>query len=123
MLTRRSIMRSAAGAASGLALPAVARAQARDKLSIMTPFGFIPDFIEMMNAVAGGHFAAHGIDATLIGGQGANSPIQQLVAGQTAFIRVAGLDVIRSVANNKIPMLAIATLYQASTFHMISLKS
>ena len=123
MIDRRSFMAGVATSACAIAAPAIVRAQARDKLSMMTPFGFIPDFIEMMNAVAGGHFAAQGIDAELIGGQGAASPIQQLMAGKTDLIRVAGLDVIRTVANNKAPMISVATLYQASTFHMISLKS
>ena len=122
MLNRRSILKGAAGAAAITGFPNVLRAQARDKLSMMTPFGFIPDFIEMMNAISGGHFAAQGIDATLLGGQGTAAPIQQLIAGQTAFIRLAGVDVIRSVATSKVPMVSSATLYQASTFHIISLK-
>ncbi len=122
MLSRRSALKHAAVGAAIVGLPHVLRAQSRDKLSMMTPFGFIPDFIEMMNAISGGHFAAQGIDAQLFGGQGTAVPIQQLIAGQTAFIRLAGVDVIRSVATNKVPMVAIATLYQASTFHMISLK-
>ena len=123
MIDRRSFLSGVMAGAAVLAAPAVLRAQARDKMSLMTPFGFIPDFIDMMNAVAGGHFAAQGIDAELVGGQGAASPIQQLMAGKTDMIRVAGLDVIRTVGNNKAPMVAVATLYQASTFHMISLKS
>jgi NitT/TauT family transport system substrate-binding protein len=119
MLNRRSAL---VGAAAMAGFPTILRAQSRDKLSMMTPFGFIPDFIEMMNAISGGHFAAQSVDAQLVGGQGAAAPIQQLIAGQVGFIRAAGLDVIRTVANNKVPMLAIATIYQASTFHMISLK-
>jgi NitT/TauT family transport system substrate-binding protein len=122
MLNRRSLLKAVAGTAAAAGFPTIIRAQARDRLAMMTPFGFIPDFIEMMNAISGGHFAAQGIDATLLGGQGTAVPIQQLIAGQTAFIRLGGVDVIRSVATTKVPIVAIASIYQASSFTMISAK-
>lgn len=122
MLNRRSVIKAAAGSAVLAGFPGILRGQARDKLTMMTPFGFIPDFIEMMNAISGGHFAAQGIDATLLGGQGTAVPIQQLIAGQVTFIRLGGVDVIRSVATSKVPMIAIASIYQASSFTMISTR-
>jgi len=99
------------------------RGQARESLTIMTPFGFIPDFIELMNGVSGGHFAAQGLDAKLLGGQGTAQPIQQLITRQVDFIRASGIDVMRAIATTKVPLVSIATMYQGSTFHMISLKS
>lgn len=122
MTSRRDVLRAATGATAFLAAPALLRAQTRDKLVMMTPFGFIPDFIEMMNAISGGHYAAQNIDAKLLGGQGTAQPIQQLITGQADFIRASGIDVMRAVATTKVPLVSIATIYQGSTFHMISLK-
>ncbi len=118
--TRRNILVAGAAAAAGLKAPAVL-GQAREPLTMMTPFGFIPDFIELMNAVSGGHLARHGFDARLLGANGTAQAIQQLVAGQVSFIRSASIDMIRA-ASQGAPLVAIATSHQGSTFHMISLK-
>ena len=123
MTTRRAFLMQTAGLTGAtLAAPALLRAQTREPLTLMTPFGFIPDFIEMMNAISGGHFAAQGFDAKLLGGQGTSQAIQQLIAGQVAFIRAAQIDQMRAVATTGAPLVCISTLYQASTFHVVSLK-
>lgn len=123
MIRRRHMLRAAAMlAAAPIAAPAV-QAQAREKITVMTPFGFIPDFLEMMNAVSGGHFAAQGLDVTLLGGQGTAQAVQQLIAGKVAFIRAASIDQMRAVASTGAPLVSFATLYQASTFQLVSLKS
>lgn len=124
MTTRRTFLTSASAlaGASLIASPAIVRAQAREPLTVMTPFGFISDFIEMMNAVSGGHFAREGFEAKLLGGQGTAQATQQLIAGQVAFIRAAAIDQMRAVAATSAPLVAFATLYQASTFHVVSLK-
>ncbi len=95
--TRRNILVAGAAAAAGLKAPAVL-GQAREPLTMMTPFGFIPDFIELMNAVSGGHLARHGFDARLLGANGTAQAIQQLVAGQVSFIRSASIDMIRAAS-------------------------
>jgi ABC-type nitrate/sulfonate/bicarbonate transport system substrate-binding protein len=117
---RRLLAAGAASLAVPLAAPAIL-AQAREPLTFMTPFGFIPDFIEMMNAVSGGHLAKHGFQPVLLGANGTAQAIQQLVAGQVSFIRSASIDMIRAVSQGA-PLVAIATSHQGSTFHMISLK-
>ena len=122
MSSRRAFLRAAAGTTAVLAAPAILRAQASSSIVMMTPFGFIPDFIEMMNAISGGHYAAQGIDAKLLGGQGTAQPIQQLITGQAHFIRASGIDVMRAIATTKVPLVSIATIYQGSTFHVVSLK-
>jgi NitT/TauT family transport system substrate-binding protein len=125
MTNRRTFVRGSAAMASAslLGFPAIVKAQARTPLVMMTPFGFIPDFIELMNGISGGHFAKQNIEAKLLGGQGTSQPIQQLITQQVDFIRASGIDVMRAVATTKVPLVSIATIYQGSTFHMISLKS
>jgi ABC-type nitrate/sulfonate/bicarbonate transport system substrate-binding protein len=123
MTTRRDFLTGTAALGAALvASPAVLRAQAREAVTVMTPFGFISDFIEMMNAVSGGHFAAQGLDVKLIGGQGTASAITQLIAGQVALIRASSIDQMQAVAKSGSPLVCVSTLYQASTFHMISLR-
>jgi len=125
MTNRRAFIRGSAAIASASALgfPAIVKAQARDSFTMMTPFGFIPDFIEMMNAISGGHFAKQNIDAKLMGGQGGAQAMQQLITGQVDMIRAAGLDVMLAESQTKVPLVSIATIYQGATFHMISPKS
>lgn len=121
LTTRRTLLGGAAAGAALVAAPGILRAQAREPLTVMTPFGFIPDFIEMMNAVSGGHLAKHGFEAKLLGANGTAQALQQLIAGQVQFIRAASIDMMRAVGQGA-PLVAIATSHQGSTFHMISLK-
>jgi ABC-type nitrate/sulfonate/bicarbonate transport system substrate-binding protein len=107
-------MRDSARAAPAPATPAAAA------VTVLTPFGFIIDFLEIMNAQAGGHFAANGIDATVLGAGGAAAAIQQLAAGRCQFSRGAAIDAMRAVAAQNLDLVSIATLFQGSTFVVIS---
>ncbi len=123
MTSRREFIKTGVAASALIAAPAILRAQTREPFVMMTPFGFIADFIEMMNAITGGHMAAQGLDAKLLGGQGTAQPIQQLITGQAQMIRASGIDVMRAISTTKAPLISVGTMYQASTFHMVSLKS
>ena len=101
MQNRRNVLKSAGAAATFLSAPAILRAQAREPFVMMTPFGFIADFIEMMNAISGGHMAAQGLDAKLLGGQGTAQPIQQLITSQVQMIRASGIDVMRAISTRR----------------------
>lgn len=116
--TRRATL----GAA--LALPFIGRAgaQAGEPLTFATPFGFIPDFIEMMNMVSGGHLARQGFAPRLIGAQGTSPAVQQLLANQASFVRVTAIDQFLAVSRGNAPLVSIATLYQGGAFSVISLR-
>ena len=122
MTNRRQFLRAAAAALPVLGAPAVLRAPAREPLTVMTPFGFISDFIEMMNAVSGGHFATQGLDVKLLGGQGTAQATQQLITGNAAFIRASSIDQMRAAVASGTPLVCFSTLYQASTFSLVSHK-
>jgi len=108
-----------AGAAAMAMVSQTARA-ADTPVTILTPFGFIVDFLEIMNAKSGGHFAAAGLDAAVLGAGGAAAAIQQLAAGRCQFTRGAAIDMMRAVAAQKLDLVSIATLFQGSTFVVIS---
>lgn len=119
--TRRNVLTSMA-AGSLLGMPAIVRAQDKESVTLMTPFGFISDFIDMMNAISGGHLAKQGLDAKLIGGQGTAQAGQQLVAGSVQLVRASGIDQMRVVAQAGVPLVAVSTLYQSSNFYIVSPK-
>lgn len=124
--SRRRFLHSTAALAAAGALPAMlpgsALAQAPERMVFCTPFGFIADFIEIMNAHTGGHFRAAGLESTIVGAQGTSPAIQQLVAGQAHFIRAASIDFMRAVASQNLPLVSVSTIYQGSTFFVISPK-
>jgi NitT/TauT family transport system substrate-binding protein len=120
MKTRRQVL---AGAGAVLAAPAIIRsARAAEPVTLMTPFGFDSDFIDLMNAYSGGHFAHEGLDAKVLGAAGTVQQIQQVIAGQVDFGRFSGIDFIRAVGAKGAPLKAIATMRQNSGFHIVSLK-
>lgn len=125
MTTRRNFLRqTAALTAAGLfPMPAIVRAQALETIHVLTPFAFGASFIEMMNAVSGGHFAKQGLDVKLEAGRGGAQTLQQLVADQTSFIRISSIEQIGAVEKSGEDLVNFANLYQASTFHMVSSKA
>ena len=117
-LSRRQLMSAAAGA---LLAPRVAAAETLEPIGVMTPFGFIGDFIDVMNAYSAGYFQRYGLDAKVQGGRGTAQAVQQLAAGTVQYVRAASIDMMRAVGGAQpMPLVAIATLYQASTFRVIS---
>lgn len=123
MMNRREFASGVAGLAGGAMLSMnQAAAQTGEPLKFMTPFGFIQDFLPLMNMVSGGHLAKQGFAPTLIGGQGTATAIQQLLGGQVSFVYVSALDELLAVAKQNAALLSVATLCQGSTFQLVSLK-
>jgi ABC-type nitrate/sulfonate/bicarbonate transport system substrate-binding protein len=123
MTTRRRFLLGAAGGAAIAGFPAILRyARAAEPVTLITPFGFDSDFIEMMNAYSGGYFAKEGLDAKVLGATGTVQSIQAVITGQAQFGRFSGIDFIRAVAAKGAPLKAIATARQNSGFHIVSTK-
>ncbi len=118
MLDRRAFISAAA------MLPITRPALAAQPATVLTPFGFIIDFLEMMNASAGGHFQAAGLDTQVLGAGGAAASTQQLAAGRCQFIRGAAIDAVKAVgAQPGLGLVSVATIFQGSTFDVISDKA
>lgn len=121
ILSRRDVLKAAGASAALPMLPRSAGAQVLEPIVVMTPFGFIGDFIDVMNAYSGGHFRRQGLDAKVLSGRGTAQATQQLAAGTVQYIRAASIDMMRAVGSPQaLPLIGIATLYQASTFRVIS---
>lgn len=105
-----------------LAAPAFAQ---RKPMTVITPFGYIADFGELMNGVVGGHFARYGLDVKVLGGNGTSAAIGQVLAGQAMVTRSSSIDLFQAAkaGGGKPPLVSIATLYQSSNFNVISDKA
>ena len=123
MITRRefAVGAGALAVAQGFGSGPIS-AQAGEPLTFMTPFGFIPDFLPLMNMVTGGYLAKQGFSPKLIGGQGTATAIQQLLGGQVSFVYVSALDEMLAVSKQNASLVSISTLCQGSTFQLVSLK-
>jgi NitT/TauT family transport system substrate-binding protein len=119
MSTRRAFL---AGAALAASLPPLRPAHAGEPLTVLTGLGMLPNFIEIMNTYSGGYFAKEGIEAKVLGANGTAREMQQMIAGQAEFGRVAALDQMNAIAKQNVPFVSIATICQGSTFHLVSLK-
>ena len=121
MTTRRDVFKIAGGFATGAAIAGFSfrPALAAEPMIFMTPFGFIPDFLEMMNMVSGGFLAQQGFAPTLLGGQGTAVAVQQLMSGAVSFVRMTAIDEFAAVAKGA-ALVCVSTLYQGSNFHVIS---
>ena len=124
MGTRRNFLTGAVslGAATAAFPAVIAPARAATPVTFTTPFGFDPTFIDIMNAASGGHFAAAGLAAKIVGPPGTSQAFQLVLAGEAQFGLVAGIDFIRIVGAKGAPLVAIATIGQKSGFHLVSLK-
>ena len=115
MTTRRRVL--AGAAAASLGFPAIIRsARAAEPVTLITPFGFDSDFIDLMNAYSGGHLAREGLDAKVLGATGTVQHIQAVIAGQADYGRFSGIDFIRAVGAKDAPLRAVG--HHAAEFRL-----
>jgi NitT/TauT family transport system substrate-binding protein len=112
-LSRRHLL---AGLAS---IPTAAHA-ALEPITVVAPNVTNAVALTLWNAKVGGHFAAQGLDATIEGSGAGVGALQQLAAGRCHFVRAEAVEMVKAVARQQAPLLAIATEEHASTFVMLS---
>lgn len=120
-ISRRDFLLRAAVATVFADAPIAGASAAAEPVTVFIPFIFTPEYSDILNAYAGGHFAKQGLDAKVLASKGVQS-LQQLVAGQGQFIRNVALDVIKGVTAQGLPLICIATIGQGSTFELVSLE-
>lgn len=119
--TRRSLLAGmgAVGAAALASGARVARAQGADRLTYLTPFGFLIDYAETMYGTSGGFFAGQGLEVVNEGGKGSAFGIQQLTAGNALISRTGGTDLLKAYVRDP-QLVAIAGVYPKDLFWVIS---
>jgi NitT/TauT family transport system substrate-binding protein len=73
-------------------------------------------------AVAGGHFADHGLDVTLQPVKGSPQAMQTLLAGTGPVTRIGQIDVMTAVAESRQPLVNIGTLTRGSSLRFVYSK-
>jgi NitT/TauT family transport system substrate-binding protein len=74
-------------------------------------------------AVAGGHFAKHGLDVTLQPVKGSPQAMQTLLAGTAPITRIGQIDVMTAVAESRQPLVNVGTLTRGSSLRFVYSKS
>ena len=108
-------------AAAAFAVPGAARAADEVKFSL--------DWV--LNGTHGGYFAAlnegyykdAGLDVTISRGFGSGDTVKRVASGAATFGVADTGTVIASIANESVPVLGIAMIYQKATLGLIFLKS
>jgi ABC-type nitrate/sulfonate/bicarbonate transport system substrate-binding protein len=120
---RRQMLRIAAGtAALSFSIGKGVRAQTK-RITFITPIQLLIGFAPAMNAQLGGHFRRHGLDVNVVGGASAPMAVQQTIVKRADVMRGAGTDIATAVAKQGAPLIAIGTIFQASSFVVVSQKS
>ena len=102
------------------ALPVTAHASS-EPITIVCPNVSDIAALDVLNAKAGGHFAAQGLDVTLVGsGNSAVAALQQLVAGRCHFLRAPAIELMKAVTRQQVPLLSIGCPEHAVTYVMLS---
>lgn len=129
-LSRRSFLAGMAAAAAGPALLTACGSDAAGSSGggqAVTFLSYLP--LETLSlspellAVAGGHFAKHGLDVTLQPVKGSPQAMQTLLAGSGAISRVGQIDVMTAVAEAGQPLVNIGTLTRGSSLRFVYSKN
>lgn len=103
--------RFVAMAAANLAAPAVHAQQARDKITLLTDYGYYGRHSYLFYALNKGYFAEQGLDVTLLRGQGSYDVAKQIANGVAQFGIVDTTAIILARGNDQIPIKALAMIY------------
>lgn len=122
-VNRRSVMKGAVVAGALTLGGRTAFAQSSGKSILVEPFDLILEFLPELNASAGGHFKANGLDIDVVNVRGTSLAVQQLIAGQASFTKLGVLDLIKAYAAQQLPLISVATIQQSAIFNIVSLKS
>uniref|UniRef100_UPI0018F16C8E ABC transporter substrate-binding protein n=1 Tax=Qaidamihabitans albus TaxID=2795733 RepID=UPI0018F16C8E len=132
-LSRRSfVKRSALAVAAATAGPALLSACGSEPAGAgggqqVTFLSYLPletlSLAPELLAVAGGHFANHGLDIKLQPVKGSPQAMQTLLAGTAPITRLGQIDVMSAVADSGQPLVNIGTLTRGSALRFIYSKS
>ena len=92
-------------------------------ITFVTPLGYQIGFAPDLVGKAGGYFEREGLDVTLEGGHGGLQSLQQVLSGHALLTRAGGAAVMKAIADQGAPLVAVATIDQGSPFFVISKRS
>jgi NitT/TauT family transport system substrate-binding protein len=107
-IARRSFLLAAAAT---IAAPRVHAQPAREKIILLTDYGYYGRHSYIFYALAKGYFAEEGLDVTIARGQGSYDVAKQIANSVAQFGIVDTTAIILSRGNDQIPVKAIAMIY------------
>ena len=123
-LSRRSVVQ---GLGVGTVLAAAPMrfglAQGKATFRFITAWEILLEQMHELNAIAGGHMAAEGIEVEMTPGRGTSLAIQQVVADQADISRVGALDLIKASAAQEVELVSVGVSLQEGIFNVVSLDS
>jgi ABC-type nitrate/sulfonate/bicarbonate transport system substrate-binding protein len=122
--TRRLFVKGAIAGSSLLFTSGIpVLAQSATKLVFMEPFDLALEYLQEMNAVAGGHFEKEGLEVEINNARGTAVGIQQVIAAQANVTRIGLLDLLKASASQETKLLSVATSLQGGIFNLVSRKA
>lgn len=123
-LTRRNVIQAlGAGAVLAAAPMPLAFAQSKTTVTFITAWEILLEQMHELNAIAGGHMAAEGIEVKMVPGRGTSLAVQQVVAKQAEVSRVGALDLIKASALQQVGLTSVGVSLQEGIFFVVSLDS
>lgn len=116
MIGRRMLL----GALSAFA---AARAAAATPLVVGTSTPLQSPLIDLLNAEAGGHFAAAGLAVEPFFAGNSSAVFQQLAGGRAQVVRAQCIDLFRVAAESDVPLLSVGCIVQRLNVEVVSLRA
>lgn len=98
-------------------------AQDTTTFRFITAWEILLEQMHELNAIAGGHMKAEGIEVEMTPGRGTSLAIQQVVADQADISRVGALDLIKASAAQEVELVSVGVSLQEGIFEVVSLDS
>lgn len=123
-ISRRNMLQFAGAAAASTFVSApYVLAQAKPKLTVIAGFDHSLEQLPELNAIAGGHFEAAGLDVSSMTVRGTVVAMQQVVTQSAHFVRCGALDAMKLIAEQGLPLTSAGVDLHGGIFHIISLAS
>ena len=111
--SRRRFLHGAAALTGASLVGLPAWSQQRQKVTFITPFGFLVGYAPTLNAQAGGHLGKEGLELEVLPGKGSAVAVQQVIAGRALYGRGDPLAMAKAVVEGA-PIVAFATIEHRS---------
>lgn len=123
-ISRRSVIQGL-GVGTVLAAAPVRFGFAQDTATFrfITAWEILLEQMHELNAIAGGHMKAAGIEVEMTPGRGTSLAIQQVVADQADISRVGALDLIKASSAQDVELVSVGVSLQEGIFEVVSLDS
>ncbi|ACI94465.1 putative membrane lipoprotein lipid attachment site [Afipia carboxidovorans OM5] len=106
----------------GLAVATATAANAADKVSFVTDFGYLGRHAYYFVALEKGYYKEAGLDVNIVRGQGSADAVKQVASGSAEFGFADAAAVILGRGNDNIPVKMVSMIYSKAPHAIFALK-